>query len=189
MTETPKRRAVFLDRDGVLNGAIVRQGRPYPPSSIAEVEILPGVPSALRALQEAGFLLIGATNQPDVGRGVQSQRVVETINTVLLATLPLLEICVCYHDDSAQCSCRKPQPGLLLQAAQRYGIDLEASFMVGDRWRDVEAGHRAGCRTIFIDYHYEEPSPRVSPDLTALSLLEAVPWIVEQDGALKGGGR
>src|SRR2546429_2967557 len=111
------RQAVFLDRDGVLNQAMVRGGKPYPPASLTELQILPGTSDALYALQAAGFLLIGVTNQPDVARGSQRREVVEAINAVLRATLPLAEILVCYHDGRDGCSCRKPQPGLLLQAA------------------------------------------------------------------------
>ena len=113
------RQAVFLDRDGALNRALVRHGKLYPPASLAELQIVPDAPQALVALQAAGFLLIGVTNQPDVARETQRREVVEAINAALLAILPLAEILVCYHDDGDRCSCRKPQPGLLLQAATR----------------------------------------------------------------------
>jgi D-glycero-D-manno-heptose 1,7-bisphosphate phosphatase len=189
VTRNVRRRAIFLDRDGVLNRAIVRNGKPYPPASLAELEILPGVPEALAMLKDAGFLLIGATNQPDVARGVQSQEVVESINAALMDALPLLEISVCYHDDSAPCECRKPRPGLLLYATQSYGIDRSASFMVGDRWRDIEAGRRAGCRTILLDYHYDEQEPSDPPDCRVLSLLEAIPWILMHAETWEGEGR
>jgi len=149
---TAARQAVFLDRDGVLNQALVRHGKPYPPASLAELQIVPEAPEALAALQAAGFLLLGVTNQPDVARGTQRREVVEAINAALLATLPLAEILVCYHDDGDGCACRKPQPGLLLQAATRYCLTLPASFMIGDRWRDVEVGRRVGCRTVWLDY-------------------------------------
>jgi transaldolase len=172
------KRAVFLDRDGVLNRSVVRGGKPFPPASVEELEILPGVPEALRKLKESGFLLIGATNQPDVARGTQSREVVEKINMALLNALPLDEILVCYHDDSDNCRCRKPRPGLLIEAAQKYSVRLEASFMVGDRWRDIEAGRNAGCRTVLIDYGYMEKHPGNPPDLTAFSLMGAVDWIL-----------
>lgn len=174
------RQAVFLDRDGVLNRAIVRNGKPYPPASLTELQILPGTADALAVLQAAGFLLIGVTNQPDVARGTQRREVVEAINAVLLAALPLAEILVCYHDDRDGCSCRKPQPGLLFQAAATYGIDLPASFMIGDRWRDVGAGHRAGCRTVLLDYRYDEGAVEDPPDYTGHSLPEAAAWILRQ---------
>ncbi len=174
------RRAVFLDRDGVLNRAIVRNGRPYPPATPSDVEIMPDAPEALEALEAAGFLLIGVTNQPDVARGTQRRAVVEAINAALLAALPLLEILVCYHDDRDGCGCRKPLPGLLLQAAAKHAIDLPSSFLIGDRWKDIETGHRAGCATVLIDHGYAEKGPGSSPDATVRSLSEAVRWILRQ---------
>jgi D-glycero-D-manno-heptose 1,7-bisphosphate phosphatase len=173
------RRATFLDRDGVLNRATVRDGKPYPPASLGTLEILPDVPDALHALKAAGFLLIGATNQPDVARGTQRRDVVEAINAKLCATLPLDDLLVCYHDDRDDCECRKPHPGLLLEAAAKHGIDLAASYMVGDRWRDVGAGRGAGCATIWIDRGYTEPWPEgCASDHTVASLAEAAAWII-----------
>jgi D-glycero-D-manno-heptose 1,7-bisphosphate phosphatase len=171
-------RAVFLDRDGVINRAIVREGLPYPPKYLAELEVLPGVPGALKRLQEAHFQLIVVTNQPDVARGTQSQEVVEAMHTLLKTQLPLNDFRVCYHDNASNCTCRKPKPGMILDAAAAHNLDLKQSFLVGDRWRDIEAGHRAGCKTIFIDYQYSEPN-RSQPDVTVGSLAEAVSWILE----------
>jgi D-glycero-D-manno-heptose 1,7-bisphosphate phosphatase len=181
------RRAVFLDRDGVLNRAFVRDGKPYPPATVAELEILPDVPAALATLAAAGFQLIGVTNQPDVARGTQRRDVVEAMHATLLATLPLTEMLTCYHDDRDRCPCRKPQPGLLLEAAARHGINLAASFMVGDRWRDIEAGRRAGCRTIWLDHGYTENGLTHRPDCTAHSMADAVEWILHQPDAGEGG--
>lgn len=174
------KRAVFLDRDGVLNDAIVIARRPYPPASVAEVVVRHDTVIALRQLKAAGFLLIGVTNQPDVARGATPQSVVTAINRHVLDCLPLTEILVCYHDDEDRCACRKPQPGLLLQAAERYQIDLQRSYMIGDRWRDVEAGNRAGCHSIFLDYQYDEKSA-VAPSFTTPSLLTAVEWIISKE--------
>lgn len=171
-------RAVFLDRDGVLNRSVVRDGKPFPPASVSEVEILPGVGEALQKLKKAGFMTIVATNQPDVARGTQSREAVEEINDFLMAELDLDETMVCYHDNKDACRCRKPLPGLLVAAAEKYGIDLSASFMVGDRWRDIDAGSSAGCRTILIEYGYAERAPSIPPDLKAKSLLEAAKWII-----------
>jgi D-glycero-D-manno-heptose 1,7-bisphosphate phosphatase len=173
------RRAVFLDRDGVLNRAVVRDGKPYPPATLEEFEVLPGVPEALRRLHAAGFLLIGATNQPDVARGTQDRAVVEAMNARLLAETPMTEILVCYEDGDDHPR-RKPNPGLLLDAAQTYGIDLPASFMIGDRWRDVEAGRRAGCRTVFLDRGYRERRPDPPADHTTTELPAAVAWVLSQ---------
>ena len=151
-----KNRAVFLDRDGVLNRAYVKNGRPYPPMSLSELEILPGVSESLQALHGAGFKLIVVTNQPDVARGSVEKKVVEEINNYLLHKLSIDEFKTCYHDDANACSCRKPKPGALIEAAHQYSIDLYSSYMVGDRWRDIEAGQNAGCKTIFIQYNYAE---------------------------------
>ena len=170
-------RAVFLDRDGVLNRAVVIDGRPHPPASLDELVIEEGTAPALQELRGAGFLLIGVTNQPDVARGTQRRETVEAINGTIVAALPLQDILTCYHDGDG-CGCRKPQPGLLLQAAEKYSIDLPASFMVGDRWKDTEAGYRAGCRTVFIDYRYSESEIGHPPDYRAHSLSEAASWIL-----------
>ena len=171
------RRAVFLDRDGVLNGGVVRQGKPHPPGSVSEVEILPGVPEACRELAGAGLLLIGATNQPDVARGTQFREEVLRINQQLLRSLPLLEIRTCFHDDADGCACRKPKPGLLLDAAREHDVDLAKSFMVGDRWSDVAAGAAAGCLTFLITAPYNERA-RCPPDYDVADLKEAAARIV-----------
>lgn len=166
------RRAVFLDRDGVINRAIVREGKPFPPSGMDELEILPGVEDALEKLHAAGYLLIVVTNQPDVARGTTSKEAVEQINSFLDAQLPIDEFRTCYHDSGDGCNCRKPLPGALLDAAREHEIDLSRSFMVGDRWRDIEAGSSAGCKTFFINYRYNEQQPEM-PDFIVSSLFEA----------------
>jgi len=170
-------RAVFLDRDGVLNAAIVRDGRPYPPARACELEILPGVPGALDELKRDGFVLLVVTNQPDVARGVQTREAVEAIHARLREELPVDAIYCCDHDDGDRCVCRKPAPGLLLAGARDWDVDLAASFMVGDRWRDIEAGTAAGCRTIFVDYQYRERQPQAF-DRRVTSLAEAAAWIL-----------
>ena len=174
-----KQRAVFLDRDGVINRAIVRNGKPYPPSSPEELELLPGVLEALRQLRAAGFRLIVVTNQPDVARGKQIRSVVEQMNEWIGSQLPLDDFRVCYHDDKDECPCRKPAPGLLVETARETQIDLASSFMVGDRWQDIEAGRRAGCRTVFIDYGYAERQPDQA-HVRVTSLAEAANWILAQ---------
>lgn len=180
------RRAVFLDRDGVLNRAIVRNGKPYPPSGPAELEVLPGVVEACTALRTAGFLLIVVTNQPDVARGTLKLEVAEAMNQGLRSRIPLDDILVCYHDDSDGCTCRKPQPGLLFQAARDWQVDLKGSVMVGDRWKDIEAGRRARCTTVLIDYGYAEPQESI-PDYRVGSLGEAVGWITSRIDVLRQG--
>jgi D-glycero-D-manno-heptose 1,7-bisphosphate phosphatase len=171
------RQAVFLDRDGVINRALVRDGRPYPPANLSEMEILPGVPAALALLHEAGLLLIVVTNQPDVARGITPRAVVEEINNYLANCLPIDEFRTCYHDSGDNCDCRKPLPGALLAAAKQHDIDLRKSYMIGDRWRDAEAGQRAGCQIIFIDYGYAEKRPE-SVNYRVGSLSEATQIIL-----------
>ena len=179
MSHGPKR-AVFLDRDGVINRSVTKDGKPYPPSSVAEVEVLQGVPDALEKLKGLGFSLVCVTNQPDVARGAQKKKIVEAIHERLMASLCIDEILVCYHDDGDRCQCRKPLPGMLLDAADRLNIDLKKSFMVGDRWRDIEAGQNAGCRTILIEYDYNEKGPSRPPDVKVGSLDQAAEWILRQ---------
>jgi len=165
--------AVFLDRDGIINRAIVRKGKPFPPARLEEVEVLPGVLGSLQRLAAYGYILIGITNQPDVARGLQSREIVESINTWIQSRLPLRDILVCYHDDSDACDCRKPKPGLILKAAQKYELDLSHSWMVGDRWKDIAAGQAVGLKTIFVDYHYSEKYNCAPPDIVIedISLL------------------
>jgi len=170
-------RAVFLDRDGVINRAFVLDGKSYPPALVSEVEILPHVDFALNNLKKAGYLLIVITNQPDVATGKTARLVVDQINKFLKDSLPIDETYTCYHEDADNCNCRKPKPGSLFDAAQIYNIDLSKSFMIGDRWRDIEAGAAAGCKTFFINYGYQEKQPDF-PDFIVSSLAEAAQIII-----------
>ncbi len=168
------KRAVFLDRDGVVNHAIVREGLPYSPRTLSEVKIIDGIAEQISKLRLLGWLCIVVTNQPEVARGNVSMDSVEQINNLLRTQLDLDDVFVCPHDDSDVCNCRKPNPGALLTAASKYKLSLKDSYMVGDRWSDVEAGLRAGCRTIFVDYGYVEKQPlnytlKVSHPTKALS--------------------
>lgn len=176
-----RHRAVFLDRDGVINRALTRDGKPYPPRSLAEFEILPGVEEACRRLKRAGLLLVVATNQPDVGRGTLNRETVETIHAQMCRVLPIDRVEVCFHggQENPPCQCRKPLPGMLLNASQQLGIDLAQSFMVGDRWRDIDCGHAVGSATLLVDYQYQEPL-RTPPDHRVRSLTEAAEIIIGQ---------
>jgi D-glycero-D-manno-heptose 1,7-bisphosphate phosphatase len=178
MVSSGKHRAVFLDRDGVINRAFVRDGKPVPPPTLQELEVLPGVPEALRDLKQHGYELLVVTNQPDDGRGKQSRQALDAMHKLLSDRLPIDDILVCTHSDADKCDCRKPLPGMLLEAARKHNVDLAASFMVGDRWRDIEAGYNAGCKTILIDYGYSERPPDRVPDLRVGSLREAADWII-----------
>ncbi len=178
MTTQALRPAVFLDRDGVLNEVVVRDGRPHPPPDVEHMRLLPGVSQACETLRAAGLPLIVVTNQPDIGRGTADAAHVARINERLRESLDLDEVIVCPHDDADDCPCRKPRPGMLLDAAGRYGIDLSASVMVGDRWRDIEAGKAAGTRTVFIDRDYAERQP-IDPDFTVRELADGISWILD----------
>jgi D-glycero-D-manno-heptose 1,7-bisphosphate phosphatase len=173
-----KHRAVFLDRDGVINASIVKDGKPYPPWTVEDFELLPGVAEACRSLSGAGFALIVATNQPDVGRGKLAQETVEEMHRVMLEQLPIDQVEVCYEPGGQQSSeFRKPRPGMLLKAARELDLDLPRSFMVGDRWRDIDCGHAAGCKTIFIDRGYDEALQQ-QPDFTVADLPSAAKIIL-----------
>jgi D-glycero-D-manno-heptose 1,7-bisphosphate phosphatase len=176
---TGRRAAVFLDRDGVLNDAVVVDGRPRPPASVADVRISRGVREACRMLREAGYLLIVVTNQPDIARGTAARDTVDAINDHLLRELALDAVCVCPHDDTDGCACRKPAPGLILNAADRFGVDLARSVLVGDRWRDIAAGTRAGVRTVWVQCDYREPAPE-APDHVVDCLAAAVPLLAQR---------
>lgn len=177
-----KKRAIFLDRDGVLNPSVVRNGLPFPPDRVEDFELYPDVAEACEKLKEAGFLLIVVTNQPDVGRGTQTREIVDDIHAKLRAVLPSLDgIEVCFHGGAEHgdpCDCRKPKPGMVLRAAAAHEIDLGQSFLIGDRWRDVDCAHAAGCRAVFIDHGYREVL-REKPEFTVSTFREAAEAILK----------
>jgi D-glycero-D-manno-heptose 1,7-bisphosphate phosphatase len=177
------RPAVFLDRDGTLNEPVVVEGRPYPPSTVDALVLYPDAREACRSLAAAGFVLVVATNQPDVGRGTAPLAVVEAQHARLRELVPeIARIEVSYdsgHGPDEAFPRRKPSPGMLLDAAAALGLDLARSWMVGDRWRDVDCGHRAGVRTVFIDRGYNE-ALRARPDYVASSFAAAVEIILRQ---------
>jgi D-glycero-D-manno-heptose 1,7-bisphosphate phosphatase len=184
MTRAGKR-CIFLDRDGVLNQPLVRGGRPFPPERVEAFQLYDDAPACCARLKEAGFLLVVVTNQPDVGRGKQSRTIVEAINKKLSDAIPLFDrIEVCFHagaEYGEPCTCRKPRPGMLLRAAKVLGIDLTTSYLIGDRWRDVDCAHAAGCRAIFIDRGYVERL-RQPPDVTVSTFEAAVTAILRTFG-------
>lgn len=177
-------KAVFLDRDGVLNKVIVRDGKPYSPDTVDELVIVPDAATAAGTLRRHGFRLVLVTNQPDVARGRITREQVEAMNAHIRKNVPLDAVEVCLHDDADRCDCRKPKPGMLLRAARRDGIALEESFMVGDRWRDIEAGHSAGCRAVLIGDGYSETF-KSKPDAIFGNLSEAADWIIKQPVKMK----
>jgi len=170
-------KAVFLDRDGVINSCTVRGSTPYPPQTVDELCIEPGAAEAMRALKDAGYLLLVVTNQPDVARGTQRREVVEAINTTLRAQLPIDDIAVCYHDNADNCDCRKPKPGMLKQLGQKWHVDYLHSFMVGDRSGDIHAGEATGVRTFLVDRPYSK-SDQCRPDFRVHDLSHATQIIL-----------
>lgn len=166
------RSAVFLDRDGVINRSIIYDGKPYPPATLAEFEYLPGVETGIGKLRAAGFLVIVVTNQPDIKTGKQTLMNLKLMHEKMTIDNLCDDIKVCFHIDRDDCKCRKPKPGMLLDASKEWGIDLKKSFMIGDRWRDIGAGKAAGCFTYFIDYSYKEGLIE-RPDKIVTSLEEA----------------
>ena len=170
------RLAVFLDRDGVLNRPILRQGRPHPPDSLKDLEVYPDAAISLRRLKDAGFVPVVVTNQPDVARGLQRAEVVHEINRELRKRVEVAAVYVCFHDDATDATAGSRLRAFSSMPRSDLGLDLTRSFMVGDRWRDVEAGRRAGCRTVYIDRRYSECSPQ-DADVVTESLADAVSWI------------
>jgi D-glycero-D-manno-heptose 1,7-bisphosphate phosphatase len=142
-----------------------------------ELHVLPGVREALQRLRAAGFVNVVVTNQPDVGAGKMLRATVEAMHARLASELPLDAFKVCYHTEADNCACRKPRPGMILEAARELGLEIGKSFMVGDRWRDVEAAQKAGCKALFIDYSYEEKRPE-KPYVAVNSLAEAAEFIL-----------
>lgn len=180
------RRVVFLDRDGVLNRAFPEGGTTRPPQTLAELELLDGVPEALDRLRGAGFALVVVTNQPDVARGKQTRAAVEEINAKLRAELPLLDVFACYHDTADRCDCRKPKPGLLLAAAAKWGLDLPSAFLIGDRWSDIAAAQAAGCRGVLIRTPFSS-AEKCAPDHVAPDIRAAADWILGAAAAEPAG--
>jgi D-glycero-D-manno-heptose 1,7-bisphosphate phosphatase len=170
------KKAVFLDRDGVLNQTIFRDGKPRAPYTLEDFSLLDGVPEGIQILRDNQFDLIVVTNQPDVARGWVSKEAVIAVNNKLRELIHVDDIKICFHDTKENCNCRKPRPGMLLEAARERNLDLKNSFMIGDRHSDVEAGIAAGCRTILIG-EGDHSSP-VSPEFQFFSLLEAAKKII-----------
>ena len=178
-----RRRAVFLDRDGVLVATEVRDGKPIAALTLDAFEILPEAPAAVAALKAAGFVTVVATNQPEMARGNVDSATMDAMHARLQAAMPIDAVYICPHDSGEGCGCRKPAPGMLVQAADDLDLDLSASYMVGDRWRDVGAGRAAGCTTVLSERGYAEPE-RLEPDLTAGDVAEAAALILDREKAV-----
>jgi D-glycero-D-manno-heptose 1,7-bisphosphate phosphatase len=171
-------RTVFLDRDGVLNKTIDRCGKLTSPRSMEEFELEPDAADSLEALRDARFKLFVVTNQPEIARGFLSAETLHRMTTKVMESLPIDEVRICSHDDDDGCACRKPKPGMLLDLARRYDVDLEASYLIGDRSTDTMAGRAAGCSTIILDRPYNHGH---LSDYRVATLKEAVELILRQD--------
>ena len=176
----PRERLLFLDRDGVLVVPEFRAGRSYAPTSLDTFSIYPDARSALDSAISAGFRIVVVTNQPDVGNGRIDRSIVEEMHDQLRKHLPIELIKTCFHRQDEGCECRKPCPGMLLEAASELDLDASQGFMVGDRASDVEAGLRAGCRCVFIDRFYTAERAPSGHCCTVTTLAEAIDWIVLQ---------
>ena len=179
------RRAVFIDRDGVVCRNVLRDGKACAPRKLAEFRLLPGVKRAVGALKDAGFLTVIVTNQPDIGNGFIAPEIVAQMHDRMRRVLDLDAIETCPHGQAAACACRKPKSGMLVSAASRLAIDLPGSFMIGDRWSDIVAGHSVGCYTILVDRGYDRDGP-VKPDAVVGSLPAGVRKIVTLNGYPRG---
>lgn len=169
-------KTVFLDRDGVINKVLFRDGKPTSPSCLAEFEIEAGVEEAIKRLRSGGYKLFVVTNQPDVARGRLPVEELEMISRKLMATLDIDGLKVCPHDDRDECSCRKPRPGMLLELARENDLALAESYMIGDTWKDTMAARAAGCRSITLDRAYNRED---AADRRVRNLRDAVELILE----------
>jgi D-glycero-D-manno-heptose 1,7-bisphosphate phosphatase len=172
-----KKPAVFLDRDGVINRSILVNGIPTAPSRFEDIEILSNIRECIKRLNLSNYIVVVITNQPDVARGLVSKNQIDIINNTICDLVGVKHSYVCYHDDSDNCTCRKPKPGNISKAASDLNIDLKKSYMVGDRWRDIHAGQLAGCKCFFINYQYPEIAPN-KPYIEVKSLSDAVDLIL-----------
>lgn len=173
-------RAVFLDRDGVINANVERDGQAVAPTRLEDFKFLPGVEQAISRLKNVGFKIIVITNQPDIATGRATEAVIHSMHDKIREELKVDDIKVCTHVDADNCDCRKPKPGMLVAAAEEWGIDLRRSYVVGDRWRDIEAGRAVGCLTLFVDSGLEQARP-AQPDQAVGSLAEAASFILRRE--------
>ncbi len=150
------RRAVFLDRDGVLNEAMIRDSRAYAPLTLEDFRLVEGAGAQVGRLRRAGLVPIVFTNQPEIARGALAPEILDRMHERLRAAVPVEDVLVCAHDPDDGCACHKPKPGMLHAAAARWDLDLQGSFVVGDRWRDIDAGRAGGCYTVLIERPYSQ---------------------------------
>ena len=152
-----KNKAIFLDRDGVINEVVFHESdKPSSPWTFSEFKLLPGIKEPLEEFKKMGFLLFIISNQPDISRGFIEKGITEKISKIIYDNFPIKEILICPHDDHHYCNCRKPKPGMIFELSKKYDIDIKKSFLIGDNWKDTEAGQKAGCKTIIINTKYNK---------------------------------
>ena len=176
-----KKKAVFLDRDGVINEVIFRDNvKPIAPWSIEEFKLCDGITEPLRELKNSGYLLFVVSNQPDISKGLIDIQVVQQMNDIIASQFPIKKVVFCPHEDRHNCSCRKPKPGMLIKLAEEFGVDLKRSYMIGDNWKDIVAGEAAGCKTILIKRAYNKT---VNADYSVQS-LQKITNIIHYTGVI-----
>jgi D-glycero-D-manno-heptose 1,7-bisphosphate phosphatase len=170
--------ALFLDRDGVIIKSYTINGKPFPPRSLDKVLLLDDVVQSVNMVKNFGFEIVVITNQPDIATGKTTIEFLNQVHEIIKDDTGINKFYICPHTDKDYCNCRKPKPGLFIQAAKELDLDLSKSFMVGDRWSDITAGQQAGCKNFFIDRGYAEKKPE-SPYIRVFSLLQAINFILE----------
>jgi D-glycero-D-manno-heptose 1,7-bisphosphate phosphatase len=180
MNQEPKAsgrgRAVFFDRDGVVNKIILRDGKPFSPRTLEEFIFAEGIQKTVSVLKRNGYKAILVSNQPDIARGHVTQDVLDQMTRRLSQEILFDDVFICPHDDDDHCACRKPKPGMILEAAAKWKIDLRGSYLIGDTWKDMEAGKTGGCKTILLDAVYNQD---VRSDFRVKSLTEVVGIILK----------
>jgi D-glycero-D-manno-heptose 1,7-bisphosphate phosphatase len=170
-------RAVFIDRDGIINKAIVVNRKPFSPVDIYEFKILPKAKKALKTFKKLNLMNIIITNQPDIKTGKQLSKDLDKIHNWMMINLDIDEILVCKHDDNDNCNCRKPKTGMIEQAVEKYQINISQSYLIGDRWKDIQCGQKAGCKeNFFVNYNYNETRPKM-PYIVVKSLYECSQYL------------
>ena len=141
---------VFIERDGVLNSALVERSQQVSPQALGQFNINPAAAALVRKLKAAGLVVIATTNQPGLSRGYQSRRALDQMHARLMQEVPLHDILVCPHDETDHCPCRKPKPGLLTEARYKWQLELDRSFVISDKWPDADAALAVGATSLLI---------------------------------------
>ena len=173
-------KAVFFDRDGVLNIPSVLNGKPYAPRKFIDFKIYDGVKESLEKIKSAGFFIVVITNQPDIGNGLVDIKEINVMHEFLKKELPIDYIEICPHSQTSNCNCRKPKPGLIFSAVDKHKIDLSKSWLIGDRWSDIVAGVSSGLKTIFIDHKYTEKTQNFGPDYVVSTTQKACELVLSE---------